>query len=302
MTLLESIIEELFITEGVSSRMINNAIDGLHPASIKYDSPSGKAGATGYRLIYPVAYGVSKGNNEVVRAFETGGATATKNPGWKFFRRDRISSWKTLPRQFNPNSSEFVGAFSEFNKDGDDSMVQVYNISPIGNAQKVKDAYSKSGKVKSGPITKQDVENAGVKSNNVTDASGRNSATDIVNDIINNIGREDTENVKNNVYNSGEKDYINKDPKINATETKPVTRSEVMNPGGQNVTTDNEGLSNNDNKKMTAGNEPITRNDVMNGGEDNESELTKQYKDMLSRMDKLNKDTDKEEEEENGNV
>ena len=55
MTLLESIVSDYLITEGASADEINSAIDGMHPAKIKYDSDD-KGEATGYRHIYPVAY------------------------------------------------------------------------------------------------------------------------------------------------------------------------------------------------------------------------------------------------------
>lgn len=284
MTLFRSIVNDYLINEGASVRAINNAIDGLHPANIKYNS-GGENKATGYRLIYPIAYGLTKAGNPVVRAFETGGDTATRNPGWKFFRTDRIISWKTLPRQFNPQSSELIGGFEQMNKEGDESMSQVYNISPIGNAKAIKDNAAKSGKIKQGPITKQDVDNAGVRPNVVTSINGRYTADDAVDDIISKIGTSDHEK---NVDKSPEKDYnLNTGSRINAPDTNPVTKKEVNN-GEQNTASGQD-------KKMYANNEPITKQDAENGGEEiKKSELADRYNDMLTRIDKLNKDEEEE--------
>lgn len=289
MTLFESIVSDYLINEGASVKAINNAIDGLHPASIKYNS-GGENKATGFRVIYPIAYGLTKAGNPVVRAFETGGDTASRNPGWKFFRTDRILSWKTLPRQFNPNSQELVGGFSQMNKEGDDSMSKVYNISPIGNAKAVRAQAASTGKITSGPITKQDVDNAGVRPNTVTSMNGKYSANDAVDDIISRIGSEEP---GKNVDNSTEKGYnTEKGNRMEAPDTKPVTKSEISDE--KPVQTETEP------NKMVAGNEPITKQDVENGGEEvNKNTLTDKYNDLLTRMDKLNKD---EEEESDGNV
>lgn len=284
MTLFESIVSDLLITERVEAGNINKAIDGLHPASIRYNS-GGQNKATGYRLIYPIAYGLSKTGNPVVRAFETGGDTASENPGWKFFRTDRILSWKTLPRTFNPNSMEFGGQFSLMNKDGDESMSQVFNISPIGNAAKVKSQMAKSGKIGTGPITKDDVDNAGiVPSTQTADMSGtspRSEVDRILTGISGNKGPE-------SVDKAGEKPYNVEKDLINAPETEPVRKSDIEQEPVQEPEIGNESET----MPNEPSDKPITKDDVENGGESENNELADKYWDMLNRMDKVGKEED----------
>lgn len=288
MTLLESIIGSYLISESASADEINGAIDGMHPAKIKYDSDD-KGEATGYRHIYPVAYGLTKAGNPVVRAYQVGGDTTSVKPGWKFFRTDRIISWKTLSRKFSPNEYGIGGAFQQMNKDGDNSMSQVYNISPIGNAKAVKDNMAKSGTIKQGPITKKDVENAGIKPNIPVNSKDSYTPEDAVNDIISKIGSE------KNVDNYGENDYNTKEAgRMTAPETRPIMKSQVV---GKNSDAEEESGSG---RKMESGNEPITKGDVKNGGEEHENnELADKYNDMLARIDRLN-NNEEEEEENNG--
>ena len=86
------LLEKTFLIEGIATvSNVNDAIDNLRQVEIRYNS-GGEPVATGRRIIYPVAYGVTKSGNPVVRAFEPYGDTKTKTPAWKFFRLDRIKN------------------------------------------------------------------------------------------------------------------------------------------------------------------------------------------------------------------
>ena len=84
------------------------------------------------RVIQPVAYGYSKKNNPVIRAYQTSGPSLKVNekgiplPDWRLFRVDRIKSMKPQKGE----DSLFL-TFNEpplYNPVGDNSMSRVmYN-------------------------------------------------------------------------------------------------------------------------------------------------------------------------------
>ena len=84
------------------------------------DEPGGR----GLRDIEPVALGVSKAGNKVVRAWDNEGSshTAYKGeqplPGWRLFRLDKILSLK-------PTGENFTEMKPGYNPNGDKSMVSV---------------------------------------------------------------------------------------------------------------------------------------------------------------------------------
>ena len=56
----------------------------------------------GYRLIEPHAYGLSKDGNELLRAFQVEGASASgEHVNWKLFRVDRITQFAMLDERFD---------------------------------------------------------------------------------------------------------------------------------------------------------------------------------------------------------
>ena len=203
-------------TQSTISDKINDAISNMKPAIINYNS-GGENLATGERTIYPIAYGLSKANNPVVRAFEPKGDTVRGVPAWKFFRVDRIMSWDTVDNErFNPQTLQGV------NKSGDMLMTRVYNISPFGGGIHV----NRSNEfITIGPdaIKKQDIEQPiSDKEDNKT-----YSADSIINDILKNIEGEQNktvDNVDNSTYTNNDN---TKSDTINAPETKPITKQEI---------------------------------------------------------------------------
>lgn len=125
MSYLKKLFESI-LTEEVNITKISDAIRKRKPVRIKYeadDEPKGK----GERIIHPVAYGVSKAGNIVLRAFQPYGDTKTKVPHWKLFRVDKINSWDTLWKRssFNEPPGQFI-ADGKYNPEGDKGMTQVY--------------------------------------------------------------------------------------------------------------------------------------------------------------------------------
>ena len=149
MDLFGEIVQSVFLTEGiVNISSVNDAINNLMPVEIRYTPADKKNTAVGRRIIYPVAYGLTKAGNPVVRAFEPYGDTYTKVPAWKFFLLNNIRQWRPLKKK------TFKGEKLEgFNPDGDLSMSVVYNIANIDGKPKDFEPV----KVKTEPITKTDV-------------------------------------------------------------------------------------------------------------------------------------------------
>lgn len=73
---------------------IKAAIDERRLIHLDYDP--------GLRLIEPHAYGLSSQGNELLRAFQVSGASASgEHHHWKLFRVDRISSMTVLEEKFD---------------------------------------------------------------------------------------------------------------------------------------------------------------------------------------------------------
>jgi hypothetical protein len=129
-TLLESII-----TEEINITKVTDAIRKRKPVKITYkadDEPRGQ----GERIIHPVAYGLSKAGNMVLRAFQPYGDTKTKTPHWKLFRLDKIENWDILwkRRSFDEPPGQFT-TDGKYNPNGDKSMSTVYLSANFQNSR-----------------------------------------------------------------------------------------------------------------------------------------------------------------------
>ena len=134
MTYLKTLIESI-ITEEINITKITDAIRKRKPVKITYkadDEPRGQ----GERLIHPVAYGISKAGNMVLRAYQPYGDTKTKTPHWKLFRIDKIQDWNILWKR--PSFEEPPGQFKsegDYNPNGDNSMATVYLSANFQNSR-----------------------------------------------------------------------------------------------------------------------------------------------------------------------
>lgn len=136
MGFFSEIVESVLLTEGVPVGKVNDAIDRTYEVEINYRT-DGKDEATGKRVIQPVAYGLTKAGNPVIRAFQPYGDTTSKIPSWKFFRLDRIIGWKPKYKSvFREAPPGMHNAEGEFNPNGDKTMSIVYNIAQFGNKPK----------------------------------------------------------------------------------------------------------------------------------------------------------------------
>jgi predicted DNA-binding transcriptional regulator YafY len=124
MKLTESL--KTLITEIASIETVMDCVKNRKRCIIYYngDEPGGK----GLREIEPVAFGVSKSGNRVLRAWENEGSShrgylgKKPLPGWRFFRLDKIVSIK-------PTGETFDEIRPNFNPNGDKSMSSVILVS-----------------------------------------------------------------------------------------------------------------------------------------------------------------------------
>jgi hypothetical protein len=110
-----------FLNEAIDSDSVLNAIRQKNIVRIKYDDEQEDNGGNpkGSRVIMPMAIGTTKKGYPVVRAFQQGGGSRRGVPKWKFFRLDRITSWRPLnnkkffqaPDGYNPNGDRTMGTF-----------------------------------------------------------------------------------------------------------------------------------------------------------------------------------------------
>jgi predicted DNA-binding transcriptional regulator YafY len=111
------------ILEVASRDQIIGAIKNRRVCAIYYDGD--EPGGRGLRVIEPVAYGLTKKGNPVVRAWDKEGASHTSYlgkkplPGWRFFRVDKM--------QFiRPTQEIFDTPRPNYNPNGDRSMERVF--------------------------------------------------------------------------------------------------------------------------------------------------------------------------------
>lgn len=287
MTLLEEITIEnnlLRLDEAVEVQSISDAINTMRPAYIKYNS-GGKNKATGRRLIYPVAYGMSSAGNPVVRAFEDSGDTLTGVPAWKFFRVDRILWWRTVKDpKYSFKDKELVG----LNKSGDKGMIEIYTLSPLCGRLNDKNEPEIDAK----PITKGEVQGKEeqLPNNNERRWSFRQIGQDIKNYFNkwrNKYRKPEVslDNDGNITYDNGE---VSKVEKMVAPETAPVDKDEIKTSQTQTAPDNKEQDA--ERERMRANPDPVTKSEI-NGdefeGETEEADITKAFNDMNDRWNNL---------------
>jgi predicted DNA-binding transcriptional regulator YafY len=111
------------ILEVASRDQIYNAIRDRRVCVIYYegDEPGGR----GLRVIEPVAFGLSKKGNAVLRAWDREGASHRAYlgkkplPSWRFFRVDKINF-------IRPTQETFDTPRPNYNPNGDKSMERVF--------------------------------------------------------------------------------------------------------------------------------------------------------------------------------
>ena len=110
-----------FLNEDIDSDSVLQAIRNKNKVRIRYDDGQEDSAGNpkGSRVIQPMAIGTTKKGYPVVRAWQEGGGTRRGVPKWKFFRLDRITSWRPMnnkkffqaPNGYNPNGDKTMGTF-----------------------------------------------------------------------------------------------------------------------------------------------------------------------------------------------
>lgn len=128
----ESIIAPL-LREAIDMDSVADAIDNKYYVRIKYDDEmeGDQGNPRGIRVIQPLAMGLTKRGNAVLRAFQNNGnATRRGAPKYKFFRLDRIKSW--IPMR---NKHFFTPPNELYNYEDDMSMHPMYKNAQFGDME-----------------------------------------------------------------------------------------------------------------------------------------------------------------------
>lgn len=145
------LLQKILLRESATPEQVCKAIDNHSYVIINYHT-DGKDDSTGSRAIIPVAYGLTKASNPVVRAYQPFGDSTTMAKRWKYFRLDRISYWEETKKKFYrediPDATDNIG---DFNENGDDLMQVVNYVVDFGNN------VNATGGVTNGPKTKEKV-------------------------------------------------------------------------------------------------------------------------------------------------
>ena len=278
MGLFEEIVNENVLLNELRSNRdddIKNAINKVLRVRISYDDGKDKvisrAKGKKERYILPVAYGLTKNGKRAVRAYQTAGSTKRGVPKWKLFLLDNIYSWSNGKKTFKEYGDALIRL--GLNTKGDKHMTTLFAITPIGNNGDIPVA-DNSNPIKSGPISKNDVfpttnvqkpETTKTDNNFVPSQNKQNSSIDIT---------------KNNSY------FKNK---VEAPETKPVTKTDVQN---NDIEVDNITKTPQVNKPTT---EPVTKTDIENQSAPIDNKLTNSFNDLMNRMHNLYNDEENNE-------
>lgn len=285
MTLFEQILDEAFsvIYGPPSEKKINNAINNRNSAIIRYRT-KGKNEHTQQRTIFPVAYGINKKGNQVVRAYQTGGDTTTVKPGWKFFRVDRILSWYNMRNtKFDMRMLVNLG----YNRDGDKLMTKLFNnVKTKAKNQKEFDqkkverqdkiTSDQQPVITSKPISKGEVSNQSIPNPQSTGNDALNMQS-----LANNIDNNQIE-----MYN----DSDNQTAMLTAPETIPVTKKQVNATYVKKSDNEPSKFDDSNNNDLTIDdNNPIVKADIEN------NPISEAFNDMMRRFDLLDKKNNKKE-------
>ena len=275
MTLFEQILSEAHLLlekqNEVSEEKIKDAIEHGKIVSMMYNDQQGGGGKS-WRYIYPVVYGELKdrktgtGNGHMaIRAFQPSGSSKRGRPAWKLFRVDRIVAWYNQENTENDLthtfSKEDLGSL--FNDRGDDCFHVITYHSPFMNVEYLID---------SEPVKKSDIKSG--EPDKETAAPETTSVKYTFNpDWKNQYNKENEKGVsldnKGNIAYNSEKGTPNK---LEAPETKPVTKDEVQ--------VEKQETAPQDTNKLIANENPISKDEVNNGVDNT---LTSKYNDLMNR-------------------
>lgn len=113
--LLEDILNEVIDYDSVK-----DAIENKYYVAIRYDDEKEEVnGSKQRRVVQPLAIGTTKKGNLVFRAYQVNGNSKRGAPKYKYFRLDRVESWKPMR-----NKHFYMAPDDRYNYNGDRSMLR----------------------------------------------------------------------------------------------------------------------------------------------------------------------------------
>lgn len=109
------------LNEAIANSQIINPIEKKLLVKFKYDNEND------WREGEMYVFGKNHLGNDLVRVFQVKGPTKRGNNQWKTFRTDKIKDLKVLKTLFFFDR-KFDKPRDKFNRSGDKSMTQIYNI------------------------------------------------------------------------------------------------------------------------------------------------------------------------------
>lgn len=276
MEYLEGIIKSLLTEEAMASDVID-AIKKRYEVKMTYNDGTSDKKGKGSRIIQPVAYGKTKAGNLVVRAFEPYGDSKRGTPHWKFFRLDRITSWKGMKNvKFSEPPADQWNAEGKFNPEGDGTMSEVFLVADFKGAKERYNANLKNANDRRAAQAKekdpfykfkQNIANARKRSDAVPDYVKKNVADwQKQQDRINNKGNQASIQDMSRVQNFGDTETQTNGPQYkNSIERPSQPVKQQMN--YKEVEKNGPVYKSNMQTQMVKDNEPQIDNDIENNKE-----------------------------------
>lgn len=228
-----------FLNESVDFDDVLRAIHDKKYVELYYDDgkPGVEGNPKGRRIIMPLAVGLTKAGNPVVRAFQVnGGNSRTGAPDYVFCRLDRVVSWREMNKTFDaPPDDRYnydgdmtmsrMDANADFNfaTQGDLDVARLKNIvngpkvttknaqGPIGaSQQRKKNVYTSQPNSKKYDMFRKNIENTPEKGEDFWKLFDLNDAANVMTQNQHGpIDDEGFDDFDEDVFDYDENDYIN---------------------------------------------------------------------------------------------
>lgn len=248
------------------------AIENCRRIRITYDDKKGGKGKN-TRYLLPLVYGITKYGKPAIRAFQTFGSTKRGVPKYKLFLTDNIGQIEIGRVKYYDYEQQLLS--TGFNDAGDKGFSDIYSITPLARNFNGANLANQNEPIDGKPTQKSDVTQKEEEPKEKTPAQNEPSTIK--------QPQKKVDNLRQNSY------FTNK---VEAPDTEPVSKTEVET-GSDTGQTTQMGQSPIENGDET---EPVSKSDV-EPQINTDNELSKSYRDMMSRMDNLYKDEDDDNED-----
>lgn len=249
------------------------AIENCRRIRITYDDKKGGKGKN-TRYLLPLVYGITKNGKRAIRAFQTFGSTKRGVPKYKLFLFDNIGNIELGKIKYYDYEQQLLS--TGFNTAGDKGFADIYSITPLATDFNGANLADKNQPIDANPVKKQDITKSTKPTKKETPGQKIQQPIQHEPKTIDNLGKTDI--FKN---------------KIEAPDTEPVSKGEIdTGDVSQNITQNVQKPSDNGDETK-----PVQKSDIEEPQINTDNELSKSYKDMMTRMDNLYKDEDENDEE-----